>query len=250
MTGNDSTSNFAKSNQAAWNNLRFEVWSSHFESAEKEAIRLVQNPKHVLRRILPFIGKVEGSQICSVQGSHGRVAVALACLGATVQVIDFSKENYRFALDLAAAAGVSIDYDVRDIIDAKVPEFKGKFDVLVLELGVLHYHWDLDAFFSVMRFLVADSGKLFLNEFHPVQRKLFWKDGPRDYFYSSLVEADVPNPASNGLSLGTCKYRFWNLGEVLTAALNNHFSITHLEEHPDWNDPTIPGSYTLVADAQ
>jgi hypothetical protein len=44
-----------------------------------------------------------------VQGSHGRIAVALAYLRADVTVINFSQENQRFAMELAAAAEVTID---------------------------------------------------------------------------------------------------------------------------------------------
>ena len=43
--------------------------------------------------------------------------------------------------------------------------------MLVLELGILRYHQDLDLFFAVMRKLAVRGGTLVLNEFHPLQRK-------------------------------------------------------------------------------
>jgi hypothetical protein len=66
-------------------------------------------------------------------------------------VIDFSAENRRFALELAAAAEVTIDYAVCDVLKAADLNGACDFDVLVLELGILHYHQDLDLFFAVMR---------------------------------------------------------------------------------------------------
>lgn len=236
-----------ETNRQAWNAQRFSAWITAFESAEAEAERIVAEPQHVIRRISPYLGSVAGKRICNIQGSHGRLAVALALLGADVQVIDFSDENRRFACDLAAAAKVSIDYAVCDILEADGLGLPYRFDALVLELGILHYHQNLDHFFAVMRKLAADGGILVLNEFHPVQRKLYWSEGPKNYFHDKLVEADVPNPDGAGASLGKCLYRFWTMGEIVTAAINAGFTITKLDEHPDGSDPTIPGSFTMLA---
>ena len=236
-----------ETNRRAWSVQRFDAWISAFGSAEAEAERIIAEPERIIRRISPYLGKVAGKRICNVQGSHGRIAVALARLGADVQVIDFSEENRRFARDLAAAAGVSIDYAVCDVMEAGRLGLPHGFDALVLELGILHYHQDLDRFFAVMRKLTADDGILVLNEFHPVQRKLFWTEGPRNYFHNGLIEADVPNPDVAAASLGKCLYRFWTMGDILTAAIKAGFTIARLDEHPDWTDPTIPGSFTMVA---
>lgn len=238
-----------EANRQAWNAGRYQAWVSAFDSPEVEARRIVADPGHVLRRLLPNLGSVLGRRICSVQGSHGRVAVALSCLGANVVVLDFAEENRRFALELAASAGVEIDYVLCDVLKAKALGRHRQFDVLVLELGILHYHQDLNLFFSVMRELSDDGGILLLNEFHPVQRKLYWPDGPQDYFHTGLIEADVPNPTHDIESLGTCLYRFWTLGEIVTAIVKAGFIIESLVEYPDWVNQTVPGSFTLVARA-
>ena len=157
-------------NRRAWNAQRYEAWLSAFESPKAEAARIVADPERILRRLLPYLGQVADKRICNVQGSHGRVAVALAALRAEVMVIDFSAENRRFALELAAAAEVTIDYAVCDVLKAADLNGACDFDVLVLELGILHYHQDLDLFFAVMRKLAVRGGVLVLNEFHPLQR--------------------------------------------------------------------------------
>lgn len=54
---------------------------------------IIAEPERVLRRLSPYPSDVVGKRICSVQGSHGRVAVALARLGALALVIDFSEED-------------------------------------------------------------------------------------------------------------------------------------------------------------
>lgn len=246
---NDAENNVTEANQRAWNAQRFNAWVSAFGSPEVEAARIIAEPERVLRRLSPYLGEVTGKRICNVQGSHGRIAVALALQGAEVTVVDFSEENRRYALDLAAAAGVTIDYTLCDIMEADDRIKTRDFDVLVLELGILHYHQDIEGFFTVMRKLAGYGGTLFLNEFHPVQRKLFWTEGPRDYFQTDLVEADVPNPDVSGASLGRCLYRFWTMGDILTAVIKAGFTIVRLDEHPDRTDPTIPGSFTLLARA-
>jgi len=139
-------------NRRAWNAQRFEAWMSRYKSPEVEARVIAANPQHVTRRIYPYLGEVEGKQICNVQGSHGRMAVALALMGADVHVIDFSEENQKFASALANAAGVKIDYTVCDILNISQVGLRHRFDSLVLELGILHYHQDLDRFFVVMRY--------------------------------------------------------------------------------------------------
>ena len=234
-------------NKRAWNAQRYAAWVAAYGHPEDAAKRILTDPEHVLRRLLPYLGDVHGQYICNVQGSHGRVAVALASLGAKVEVIDFAEENRRYALDLADAAGVTIDYTVCDILDAPARAHAHRFDTVLLELGILHYHQDLDAFFGVMRKLSTEGGRLLLNEFHPVQRKLFWPDGPHDYFDDALVSADVPRPHNAEALPEQCHYRFWTISEIVNAAITAGFILTHLDEHPDPSDPSIPGFFTLLA---
>lgn len=242
------TTDIRDANRAAWNAGRYEAWVAAMGDPAAEAARIVADPRHVLRRLIAHIGEVAGRRVCSVQGSHGRIAVATALLGAEATVIDFAEENRRYALALADAAGVRLSYVIADVMEADALQLP-PFHTLLLELGVLHYHQDLLAFFRVMARLCAPGGRLVLNEFHPVERKLFhdFGDAPRDYFNACLVTGEVPNPVGNGASLGTCVYRFWTLAEVISALLAAGFCLTALEEHPDWTNPAIPGTYTVAA---
>lgn len=241
------TTSVRDANREAWNFGRYDAWVSAMGNPETEAARVAADPHRVIRRLVDHLGEVEGRRICIIQGSHGRIAVALALLGAETTVIDFAEENRRYALALAGATGVRIRYEIADIMEADTLGLSA-FDILVLELGVLHYHQDLAAFFRVMASLCLPGGRLVLNEFHPVERKLFhdFGDAPRDYFNTGLVVGEVPNPVRGGASLGTCVYRFWTLSEVVSALLAGGFRLTTLEEHPDWSNPAIPGTYTLV----
>jgi 2-polyprenyl-3-methyl-5-hydroxy-6-metoxy-1,4-benzoquinol methylase len=234
-------------NRAAWNAGRYEAWSLALGTPAEEGARLVSDPALKLRRLLPYLGDVAGRRFCNVQGSHGRVAVALALLGAHATVLDFAEENRRYALELAAAAGVAIDYRLGDVIEAGALSLDGTFDWLVMELGILHYHQDIERFFRVMAALLKPGGRMLLEEFHPVERKLF-SGGPANYFDSEPRVAAVPNPTGSSEVLGTCTMRNWTLGEIVTAAVTAGFRIDRLDESPGWiAPPTIPGMFTLLA---
>ena len=250
MASNSSDPTWARDrNREAWNAERYDSWVSAYGPADVEAARIVADPEYKLRRLLPHLGKVVGKRICNIQGSHGRVAVALALLGAEAIVIDFGEDNRRYALELAARAGVTIDYRLGDVIEAGSLGLNGSFDAVVMELGILHYHQDLARFFAVMADLTKPGGRMVLNEFHPVERKLFGPGGgePRDYFNAELVTGDVPNPTGEARSLGQCVLRRWTLGEIVTTVIEAGLRVERLEEHPSWTDPTIPGTFTLVA---
>jgi hypothetical protein len=116
-----------------------------------------------------------------------------------------------------------------------------------MELGILHYHQDVAAFFRVMAYLLAPGGRMVLNEFHPVRMKLRQAGASADYFNSEPIVGDVPNPTGGPARLGQCTLRLWTLGEVVTAAIEAGFVVEKLLELPDWDDPLFPGMYTLVA---
>ena len=239
-------------NREAWNAGRYQAWVDALGTPAVEAARLAADPAQKLRRLLPHLGgdaaALRGRRVCVPQGSHGRVAVAFALLGAAATVLDFAEENQRYALELAAAAGVAIDYRLGDVMEAGrlgLPPF----DDVVMELGIVHYHQDLSAFFAVIAQLARPDGRLVLEEFHPVERLLFQGSAVAagDYFRTELVIGDVPDPTGQGRRLGQCVLRPWTLGEIVTACIGAGFRLDRLEEHPDWTTPTRPGSFILAA---
>lgn len=86
-----------------------------------------------------YFDHVEGLKIGNPCGSSGRRAVALAALGADVTVFDISSENERYAVELAKAANVKLNYVVSDVLVIDTAQYGSFFDRLYLEGGVLHY---------------------------------------------------------------------------------------------------------------
>ena len=68
-----------------------------------------------------------------------------------VNVVDISEENRLYAMQVAAATGVSIDYICSDVLNIPNEETLGEFDIVLMEFGVLHYFTDLNSIFTVVR---------------------------------------------------------------------------------------------------
>ena len=247
MDGPSTSNPITERNRRAWETGRFDLWVSFLGPPAKVAASMKSDPDiRALRRLLPYLGEVVGRRIVNLQGSHGRLAVALSLKGADVTVIDFSEPNRRYALALADAADAQIDYRLADVMSAAALGLS-PFDAVVMELGILHYHQDIAAFFGICASLTRPGGRMVLNEFHPVQRKLMSPSATGDYFADALVEGPAPAPPGYPPPGETCAYRFWTLGEIFHAALASGWRIDRFDEHPDTDNPLIPGTFTLVA---
>ena len=89
----------------------YRTWTVRYGLPEAAA-EIARDPRRVARRALPHLGDPVGLTVANPLGSRGRLATALAPLGARVSVFDLSASNARSARELAAAAGVRIEYPV------------------------------------------------------------------------------------------------------------------------------------------
>ena len=241
-------------NRIAWAAESYQAWVNHYGPPEKAAAAIVSDPEHTLRRLLEFVGDPNGLAIANPLGSHGRVATALAILGANVTVFDVSESNARYARELASEAGVSFDYVVGDL-QATAIERSNQFDIVVMELGVVHYFVEIDDFVASVRALLRQGGKLVLNEFHPLLKKAVDATSGEpvfrgDYFRAETEEAPTPYEKFVASDVPKCLVRRWNLGEIATGFASGRFRIEQLLEHPSWEFAQLPGTFTLVATAE
>ena len=240
-------------NRLAWEADAYRAWTARHGEPREAAARLVARPGHAVRRLLPHLGDPTGLDVANPLGSHGRVATSLALLGARVTVFDLSASNARWARELAAAAGVDLEYVVGDV-GATAPACAGRFDAVVMELGVVHYFADLGRFLGTVRRLLRPGGRLVLNEFHPLERKALAvrPDGVAlhgDYFAAGLEPAATPYGRFLDAAPPDCLVRRWTLGEIVTAVASRGLRVEALVEHPLAAAPRLPGTFTLVATA-
>ncbi|MEI2663148.1 class I SAM-dependent methyltransferase [Rossellomorea sp. LJF3] len=256
-------------NRAGWNEGAYEAWVNRHGLPKDYALTLMENPQQKVKKYLNHMGDIRGKRIANLLGSKGNKAVSFALLGAEVTVVDISKENSKYALELAEAAGVAMRYIVSDLLEIPDEEKEEGYDFVILEVGVLHYFVDLVPVFTVVSKMLKKGGTLILRDFHPVLTKLLTVKGAKmvaagDYFDSGEMEVDVAfwkllKTDSVHPSATKNRIRRWTLGDIITAVGTTGLTITQLEEEAGirWAFPTnspkgiennIPGLFTLLAE--
>ncbi|MDB4895687.1 MAG: SAM-dependent methyltransferase, partial [Firmicutes bacterium] len=151
-------------NEVAWNQSTYDAWVQRYGAPAEAAARIVRDPAGRLAPLNAYLGDVAGKRVINLLGSHGSKAVALALLGADAAVVDISPGNAVYARELAAAAGVSLRYVVSDVLALPDAELTGDYDIVLLELGILHYFVDLRPLARVVRQLLRPGGRLILQD--------------------------------------------------------------------------------------
>ena len=255
-------------NEKSWNTAAYEAWTNRHGAPEDYAKKIMEDPTREVAHYLPYIQSPKGKRIINLLGSKGNKGVALALLGSDVTVVDISASNAKYANELADAAGVSIEYVVSDVLHVQLSQ---SFDIVLLELGVLHYFLDLKPLFTKISQLLKPDGILILRDYHPIYTKLLGVDHPSfrangNYFDEELIEDDVAYSIllteAQKESLPKTTIRRWTLGEIITTLAEEHFKIEKLvEEHgphqrwvfpstaPEGIEERVPGLYTLIATA-
>lgn len=82
-----------------------------------------------------------------------------------------------FANELASGANVSIEYIVSDVLSLSSEHESGNQDLVLMELGVLHYLIDLQPLFEKIKMMLKPGGRFVLHEFHPISTKLITSNG-------------------------------------------------------------------------
>ena len=247
--------NQSEINRKAWSYKAYEFWLQKSGPPSEAAAKMKQDPAAMLHH-LEFMGDVKGKKIANLLGSNGRKAIPLALLGAEVTVVDISTENERYAIELAQAAGVEINYIVSDVNNLDLEQIKNSFDIVYLEGGILHYFNDLDRLALIIHTILNEKGRLVLNDFHPFRKIVQTHDNKLvlegDYFDTNLKLADIAYkpyfPIAEQPDFPDCYLRYWTIGEIITAFAQAGFIIEQLIEEPGYNSfKHIPGLFTLVA---
>lgn len=246
--------NYRRQNKRAWEYNAYEFWLMKEGAPTQKAANLKEDPFHALRRYLRYFDKLEGTRIANICGSCGKKAVPLALLGADVTVFDISVENCRYAMELAEAAGVKLGYEVCDVLELDLNAYGGYFHVVFMEGGVLHYFHDLDAFMAVMHALLKPGGKLICSDFHPFTKitdVLKLEQSTCGYFSTEVYEGEMAHarffPEEIRQQMPKCSYRKYTISEIINSVIGEGFTLKRFDEHPAWENPDVPGEFTLVA---
>jgi 2-polyprenyl-3-methyl-5-hydroxy-6-metoxy-1,4-benzoquinol methylase len=244
-------------NRNAWNQEQYDALVMRYGDEQDVARKVKENPEWRLHPFYRHMGNVRGKKIVHLLGSNGIKGVALSVLGAVVTIVDFSKENETYAIELAKSAEVEIQYIQTDVFT--IPEQEEHADIVLMELGVLHYFVDLKPLVQVIISLLRKGGQFILHEFHPISTKLITSTGKKhkvtgNYFSPIIEENNVAFSKhltdNSEEEVDKVLQRKWTIGEVVTAIAMEGMVIKVLEEEPNHkvHDIGLPKTYTLVAE--
>ena len=241
-------------NKRAWEYNAYDFWCTHNGAPADLAETLKSDPLKAIRRHAAYFDTFDGVRIANICGSCGKKAVPLALLGAKVVVFDLSADNCRYATEVAAAAGVPLDYQVGNVLEIDMEQYGNAFDVAFMEGGILSYFHDIGQFMAVMRGLLRPGGKLILSDFHPFNKimdALGLEQPTMSYFSTDVYESEMAHArfydGDMRRSFPKCSHRKYTVSEIINSTLDAGFTLRRFDEHPAWFKPDLPGEFTLVA---
>lgn len=245
---------YTEQNKKAWEYTAYDFWLKEAGRPADLAREIKQDPVGHLRKYASYFEAYEGVRVANICGSCGKKAIPLAVLGAEVTVFDISEDNKRYAMEVAEAADIHIQYEVCNVLEIDRSRYGGYFDIVFMEGGILHYFHDINDFMQIMNFLLKPGGKMICSDFHPLVKinDVLNQGIPKmSYFSTEVYEGEVAHAhfyeKEFRSQIPKCSLRKYTLSEIINSAIDNGFYIKRFDEHPAWTNPELPGEFTLIA---
>jgi len=199
-----------------------------------------------------YFDNIIGKRIANVCGSDGRRTIPFAVLGAEATLFDISEQQMKYALELAKAVGVKLEYVLGDFCETDIEKYGNMFDFLYMEGGIIHHFSEIDEFFRILYAITKPNGRLILCDFHPYSKldNLFVTKG--DYFDSQLHNSGAPLrvffPEEEQEAFPKVSVRYFTISEILNSVISSGFTLKEFIEHPHWDDAKRPVEFTIIAD--
>lgn len=212
--------------------------------------------------VLAVAGDVHGLKLCHLQCATGEDTLSWANRGANATGVDISPKQIELAKQKAAAAGLPVRFIASDIYALPTHLFSEGFDILFTGGGAIVWLPDLQEWATIIAQLLKHSGRLLIEEEHPIAGCMEVKEGAvrivDDYFGRKPEMHPGWSHFSGGEDAKEKKYEFsWPLGDVLTALARAGLRIELLQERPSQQQwrfgdkldevARLPGEYLLVA---
>lgn len=245
---------YSMQNKKAWEYHAYEFWVNTSGTPSERAKRDIADPVGMLKKYSGYFDTYDGIKVANICGSCGKKAIPLALLGAQVTIFDISEDNKRYALEVAEAANVDIDFEVCDILEIDTDQYGGYFDVVFMEGGILHYFHDIDEFMRMMFSLLKNGGKLICSDFHPftkISDILNFEQSTSGYFSTDVFEGEMAHARfykdDIRKAMPKCSYRKYTISEIINSIINSGFCLKKFDEHPAWTNDKLPGEFTAIA---
>ena len=245
---------YSLQHKKAWEYNAYEFWVMQAGTPEERARKDMENPVRMLKQYADYFDRFEGVRVANICGSCGKKAIPLALLGSKVTVFDISEQNKRYALETAKAAGVEITFEACDVLSIDLDRYREYFDVVFMEGGILHYFHDIDRFMSIMCALLKKGGKMICSDFHPFTKISDFLNMERpamSYFSTEVYEGEMAHARffddSIRRQMPKCSYRRYTISEIINAIIRNGMRLKQFDEHPAWENESLPGEFTAIA---
>jgi SAM-dependent methyltransferase len=251
------TEKYTSQNRLAWDEIA-EAREKKMETAEFFA----RGGCTLSDEVLAMAGDVHGLSLCHLQCATGEDTLSWANRGANATGVDLSPKQIELAKQKAAAAGLPVRFIASDIYALPAHLFEERFDLLFTGGGAIVWLPDLREWAKIIARLLKPSGRLVIDEEHPLTGCMEVQDGVvrivDDYFGRKADMFVGWTHFSGGENATEQKYEFtWPLGDVVTALAQAGLRIELLEERPSqarWRFgdkldevARIPGEYLLLA---
>lgn len=244
---------YSLQNKKAWEYNAYDFWVEQAGTPIDRAKMDLKNPIGMLKKYSAYFDTYNGIRIANICGSCGKKAVPLALLGAEVTVFDISEDNKKYAMEVAAAAKVDLNFEVCDILEIDIGKYGNYFDVVFMEGGVLHYFHDLDDFMRIMYSLLKENGKMICSDFHPftkISDILDLEQPTMSYFSTETFEGEMAHARffeeNVRKQMPKCSYRKYTISEIINSVIDSGFTLKRFDEHPSWINDKMPGEFTIV----
>ena len=244
---------YSLQHKKAWEFDVYNFWVKTSGTPKERAEKAKENPEKMLKQHAKYFDAFAGIRVANICGSCGKKAIPLALLGADVTVFDISEDNKRYAMETADAAGVSINFEVCDILEIDLSKYEGYFDVVFMEGGILHYFHDINEFMRMMSKLCKPNGKLICSDFHPfikISDILKFGQPTPGYFYSEVFEGEMAHARFYDeeirKQIPKCQYRKYTISEIINGIIDAGFTLERFDEYPAWEDEKVPGEFVAI----
>ena len=245
---------YSKKHKEAWEFDAYNFWVKHSGTPKERAEKDKADPKRMLKQYAGYFDSFSGVKVANICGSCGKKAIPLALLSSDVTIFDISEDNKKYAMETAAAAGVTINFEVCDILEIDMEKYEGFFDVAFMEGGILHYFHDIDKFMDVMRRILKPGGKLICSDFHPftkISDALKLQQPTMSYFSTEIFEGEMAHARfyddETRKLIPKCQYRKYTISEIINSIIGAGFTLERFDEHPSWENENLPGEFTAIA---
>ncbi len=179
---------YINSNKEAWE----EAFENRSEGWGEDIVYRLKTEK------LPFIAKdladelvdydFDNKTVAQFCCNNGRELLSIMKLGASSGIgFDIAENMVDFANKSAKELNFNCSFIATDILEIE-ESYYNSFDYIFVTIGALTWFQDLSMFFRKVSLCLKQSGKLFINEVHPITNML----GTPFYFFRYVIRSPLP----------------------------------------------------------